>query len=239
MCRCSVGRSPALECAGQSLAVLPGPHGSFSLPRSATGEAWHEIMLSCLSNRACDEHANASECGSDFAYFYFVSFIFLCSFLVSLGPCPPSQCLRLLSQSISGPLILICVTQQADSTSTALVSSGTMTTVILKGPLSRDLRGRGFKFPWGNCPLVFSCYRDFCCGNGTQRSVLQPLCLGVPPEARGILSEVDGRHPSSLDFIPSWQEPPGGFEPDASEPRSGPASGPESHRVSRAQGGGM
>nr|XP_023397659.1 voltage-dependent N-type calcium channel subunit alpha-1B [Loxodonta africana] len=50
--------------------------------RSATGEAWHEIMLSCLSNRACDEHANASECGSDFAYFYFVSFIFLCSFLM-------------------------------------------------------------------------------------------------------------------------------------------------------------
>ncbi|XP_037707101.1 voltage-dependent N-type calcium channel subunit alpha-1B [Choloepus didactylus] len=50
--------------------------------RSATGEAWHEIMLSCLSNQACDELANASECGSDFAYFYFVSFIFLCSFLM-------------------------------------------------------------------------------------------------------------------------------------------------------------
>nr|AAB60437.1 N-type calcium channel alpha1 subunit [Mus musculus] len=50
--------------------------------RSATGEAWHEIMLSCLDNRACDPHANASECGSDFAYFYFVSFIFLCSFLM-------------------------------------------------------------------------------------------------------------------------------------------------------------
>ncbi|XP_035878419.1 voltage-dependent N-type calcium channel subunit alpha-1B isoform X5 [Phyllostomus discolor] len=50
--------------------------------RSATGEAWHEIMLSCLSNQACDEHANATECGSDFAYFYFVSFIFLCSFLM-------------------------------------------------------------------------------------------------------------------------------------------------------------
>uniref|UniRef100_A0A8D1BEV4 Voltage-dependent N-type calcium channel subunit alpha n=1 Tax=Sus scrofa TaxID=9823 RepID=A0A8D1BEV4_PIG len=50
--------------------------------RSATGEAWHEIMLSCLSSRACDELANATECGSDFAYFYFVSFIFLCSFLM-------------------------------------------------------------------------------------------------------------------------------------------------------------
>uniref|UniRef100_A0A803TVQ4 Voltage-dependent N-type calcium channel subunit alpha n=1 Tax=Anolis carolinensis TaxID=28377 RepID=A0A803TVQ4_ANOCA len=52
--------------------------------RSATGEAWHEIMLACLSNRACDQLSNLSknECGSDFAYFYFVSFIFLCSFLM-------------------------------------------------------------------------------------------------------------------------------------------------------------
>ncbi|XP_070689588.1 calcium channel, voltage-dependent, N type, alpha 1B subunit, a [Pempheris klunzingeri] len=52
--------------------------------RSATGEAWHEIMLSCLSHRACDELSgtHGKECGSDFAYFYFVSFIFLCSFLM-------------------------------------------------------------------------------------------------------------------------------------------------------------
>ncbi|XP_067106473.1 voltage-dependent N-type calcium channel subunit alpha-1B [Osmerus mordax] len=54
--------------------------------RSATGEAWHEIMLSCLSNsnRACDKLSGSGgkECGSDFAYFYFVSFIFLCSFLM-------------------------------------------------------------------------------------------------------------------------------------------------------------
>uniref|UniRef100_A0A4W5QV16 Voltage-dependent N-type calcium channel subunit alpha n=1 Tax=Hucho hucho TaxID=62062 RepID=A0A4W5QV16_9TELE len=52
--------------------------------RSATGEAWHEIMLSCLSHRACDERSGnlGEECGSDFAYFYFVSFIFLCSFLM-------------------------------------------------------------------------------------------------------------------------------------------------------------
>ncbi|XP_061585641.1 LOW QUALITY PROTEIN: voltage-dependent N-type calcium channel subunit alpha-1B-like [Cololabis saira] len=51
--------------------------------RSATGEAWHEIMLSCLSHRACDEQAGSGKtCGSDFAYFYFVSFIFLCSFLM-------------------------------------------------------------------------------------------------------------------------------------------------------------
>ncbi|XP_076854330.1 voltage-dependent N-type calcium channel subunit alpha-1B-like [Brachyhypopomus gauderio] len=52
--------------------------------RSATGEAWHEIMLSCLSHRRCDELSgtHGDECGSDFAYFYFVSFIFLCSFLM-------------------------------------------------------------------------------------------------------------------------------------------------------------
>uniref|UniRef100_A0A4X2KZI4 Voltage-dependent N-type calcium channel subunit alpha n=1 Tax=Vombatus ursinus TaxID=29139 RepID=A0A4X2KZI4_VOMUR len=51
--------------------------------RSATGEAWHEIMLSCLSNRPCDSETRLKdECGSDFAYFYFVSFIFLCSFLM-------------------------------------------------------------------------------------------------------------------------------------------------------------
>uniref|UniRef100_A0A5F8HJ64 Voltage-dependent N-type calcium channel subunit alpha n=1 Tax=Monodelphis domestica TaxID=13616 RepID=A0A5F8HJ64_MONDO len=51
--------------------------------RSATGEAWHEIMLSCLSNRPCDPETKLKdECGSDFAYFYFVSFIFLCSFLM-------------------------------------------------------------------------------------------------------------------------------------------------------------
>ncbi|XP_023816312.1 voltage-dependent N-type calcium channel subunit alpha-1B isoform X8 [Oryzias latipes] len=52
--------------------------------RSATGEAWHEIMLACLSNRPCDKLSGTTEkeCGSDFAYFYFVSFIFLCSFLM-------------------------------------------------------------------------------------------------------------------------------------------------------------
>ncbi|XP_058473605.1 voltage-dependent N-type calcium channel subunit alpha-1B isoform X10 [Solea solea] len=52
--------------------------------RSATGEAWHDIMLACLSNRPCDKLSGSvgKECGSDFAYFYFVSFIFLCSFLM-------------------------------------------------------------------------------------------------------------------------------------------------------------
>uniref|UniRef100_A0A6I8P6Y4 Voltage-dependent P/Q-type calcium channel subunit alpha-1A n=1 Tax=Ornithorhynchus anatinus TaxID=9258 RepID=A0A6I8P6Y4_ORNAN len=52
--------------------------------RSATGEAWHDIMLSCLSGKPCDENSGIKEpeCGNEFAYFYFVSFIFLCSFLM-------------------------------------------------------------------------------------------------------------------------------------------------------------
>ncbi|XP_043938320.1 voltage-dependent P/Q-type calcium channel subunit alpha-1A [Protopterus annectens] len=51
--------------------------------RSATGEAWHEIMLACLGGKDCDSRSGITEpeCGSSFAYFYFVSFIFLCSFL--------------------------------------------------------------------------------------------------------------------------------------------------------------
>ncbi|XP_044768972.1 voltage-dependent P/Q-type calcium channel subunit alpha-1A [Neomonachus schauinslandi] len=52
--------------------------------RSATGEAWHNIMLSCLSGKPCDKNSGilTAECGNEFAYFYFVSFIFLCSFLM-------------------------------------------------------------------------------------------------------------------------------------------------------------
>uniref|UniRef100_A0A671P3S3 Voltage-dependent P/Q-type calcium channel subunit alpha-1A n=1 Tax=Sinocyclocheilus anshuiensis TaxID=1608454 RepID=A0A671P3S3_9TELE len=52
--------------------------------RSATGEAWHDIMLSCLGKKVCDPLSGnvEAECGSEFAYLYFVSFIFLCSFLM-------------------------------------------------------------------------------------------------------------------------------------------------------------
>lgn len=72
--------------------------------RSATGEAWQEIMLSCLGEKGCEPDTTApsgqnenERCGTDLAYVYFVSFIFFCSFLVSklgiLGsrcglPCP-------------------------------------------------------------------------------------------------------------------------------------------------------
>lgn len=56
----------------------------FPACRSATGEAWHEIMLACLGGKDCDPASGNTgpECGSTFAYTYFVSFIFLCSFLV-------------------------------------------------------------------------------------------------------------------------------------------------------------
>ncbi|KAM9795906.1 LOW QUALITY PROTEIN: voltage-dependent R-type calcium channel subunit alpha-1E [Syngnathus typhle] len=60
--------------------------------RSATGESWQEIMLSCLGGQQCETDPsnllpvlNAKQeggCGSDFAYFYFVSFIFFSSFLM-------------------------------------------------------------------------------------------------------------------------------------------------------------
>ncbi|XP_023813404.1 voltage-dependent P/Q-type calcium channel subunit alpha-1A isoform X10 [Oryzias latipes] len=52
--------------------------------RSATGEAWHEIMLACLGGKECDPLSTNTgpECGSQVAYLYFVSFIFFCSFLM-------------------------------------------------------------------------------------------------------------------------------------------------------------
>uniref|UniRef100_A0A3Q3LAH6 Voltage-dependent R-type calcium channel subunit alpha-1E-like n=1 Tax=Mastacembelus armatus TaxID=205130 RepID=A0A3Q3LAH6_9TELE len=55
--------------------------------RSATGESWQEIMLSCLGGQQCELDPSLTSdqeggCGSDFAYFYFVSFIFFSSFLM-------------------------------------------------------------------------------------------------------------------------------------------------------------
>ncbi|XP_040895501.1 voltage-dependent R-type calcium channel subunit alpha-1E isoform X2 [Toxotes jaculatrix] len=55
--------------------------------RSATGESWQEIMLSCLGPKDCETDPSLTSeqeggCGSDFAYFYFVSFIFFSSFLM-------------------------------------------------------------------------------------------------------------------------------------------------------------
>ncbi|KAM9475444.1 voltage-dependent R-type calcium channel subunit alpha-1E [Clarias gariepinus] len=57
--------------------------------RSATGESWQEIMLSCLGGQDCETDPSLTltsdpdgGCGTDFAYFYFVSFIFFSSFLM-------------------------------------------------------------------------------------------------------------------------------------------------------------
>ncbi|XP_063603713.1 muscle calcium channel subunit alpha-1-like isoform X11 [Penaeus indicus] len=55
--------------------------------RSATGEAWQDIMLSCLPPDArCDMHSDDYSddisCGSNVAYPYFISFYTLCSFLI-------------------------------------------------------------------------------------------------------------------------------------------------------------
>jgi voltage-dependent calcium channel L type alpha-1D len=55
--------------------------------RSATGEAWQEIMYSCgpSANAKCDVRSRSKKdesCGSYFAIPYFLSFYILCSFLV-------------------------------------------------------------------------------------------------------------------------------------------------------------
>ena len=62
--------------------------------RCATGEAWPDIMLDAVSGRECDpmavelnettgEKLHAwQDCGSSLTYLYFVSFIFLCSFIM-------------------------------------------------------------------------------------------------------------------------------------------------------------
>lgn len=58
--------------------------GLMLLFRCATGEAWNSIMLACLHGE-CDPLTGkeGQDCGSPpMAYAYFVSFIFLCSFLM-------------------------------------------------------------------------------------------------------------------------------------------------------------
>ncbi|CAG2107784.1 unnamed protein product [Medioppia subpectinata] len=58
--------------------------------RSATGEAWQDIMLACTYNDdvLCDPKSeegmsnDKSSCGSNFAIPYFISFYILCSFLI-------------------------------------------------------------------------------------------------------------------------------------------------------------
>ncbi len=62
--------------------------------RCATGEAWPSIMLACEAGQPCADGAMKRNmttgelldinqtCGSSMTYTYFVSFIFLCSFLM-------------------------------------------------------------------------------------------------------------------------------------------------------------
>ncbi|KAL1455036.1 hypothetical protein WDU94_009157 [Cyamophila willieti] len=68
------------------------PQAVLVLFRSATGEAWQDIMLDC-SNRPemvkCDDNSDGNpsgeatvSCGSDIAFPYFISFYVLCSFLI-------------------------------------------------------------------------------------------------------------------------------------------------------------
>ncbi|KZS09199.1 Voltage-dependent calcium channel type D subunit alpha-1 [Daphnia magna] len=66
------------------------PQAVLVLFRSATGEAWQDVMLGCSSQKApaCDPKSdefrnNATEhCGTEFAIPYFISFYVLCSFLI-------------------------------------------------------------------------------------------------------------------------------------------------------------
>ncbi|KYM88067.1 Voltage-dependent calcium channel type D subunit alpha-1 [Atta colombica] len=67
------------------------PQAVLVLFRSATGEAWQEIMMDCSSQPSVkcdsnsDEHNNKTLnniCGSDIAFPYFISFYVLCSFLI-------------------------------------------------------------------------------------------------------------------------------------------------------------
>ncbi|TNN85521.1 Voltage-dependent L-type calcium channel subunit alpha-1C [Liparis tanakae] len=63
------------------------PQAVLLLFRCATGEAWQEIMLACISGKLCDPESdyNPGEeytCGSGFAIIYFITFYMLCAFLV-------------------------------------------------------------------------------------------------------------------------------------------------------------
>merc|ERR1719154_1022467 len=65
------------------------PQALLVLFRSATGEAWQEIMLDCTSKpeASCDPKSDDNDpeghgCGSNFAYLYFISFFIVCSFLI-------------------------------------------------------------------------------------------------------------------------------------------------------------
>ncbi|XP_036926405.1 voltage-dependent L-type calcium channel subunit alpha-1S isoform X3 [Sturnira hondurensis] len=63
------------------------PQAVLLLFRCATGEAWQEVLLASSYGQLCDpesEYAPGEEqsCGTNFAYYYFISFYMLCAFLI-------------------------------------------------------------------------------------------------------------------------------------------------------------
>uniref|UniRef100_A0A8D1P2Y7 Voltage-dependent L-type calcium channel subunit alpha n=1 Tax=Sus scrofa TaxID=9823 RepID=A0A8D1P2Y7_PIG len=63
------------------------PQAVLLLFRCATGEAWQEILLACRYGQLCDPESDylpgeEYTCGTDFAYYYFISFYMLCAFLI-------------------------------------------------------------------------------------------------------------------------------------------------------------
>lgn len=62
------------------------PQAVMVLFRSATGEAWQEVMMACVSGPDvwCDRYSDdfGKRCGTNFAFPYFISFYVLCSFLI-------------------------------------------------------------------------------------------------------------------------------------------------------------
>ncbi|XP_057583619.1 LOW QUALITY PROTEIN: voltage-dependent L-type calcium channel subunit alpha-1S [Hippopotamus amphibius kiboko] len=63
------------------------PQAVLLLFRCATGEAWQEILLACSYGQLCDPESDYGPgeertCGTDFAYYYFISFYMLCAFLI-------------------------------------------------------------------------------------------------------------------------------------------------------------
>ena len=66
------------------------PRALMVLFRSATGEAWQQIMLSITQFKECDPDSRPpdtktsdEDCSSAIAIPYFISFVCLCSFLVN------------------------------------------------------------------------------------------------------------------------------------------------------------
>ena len=100
-----VPRDPYSRC-DWLMCVPRDPYSRCDWPirRSATGEAWQDVMLDCTDRPTvlCSIHSdswtnnteNPALCGSTIAYPYFISFYMLCSFLVSGTSGLDRQCLR-------------------------------------------------------------------------------------------------------------------------------------------------